>query len=355
MKLSNEIRIIGAGPAGLTAAINLAANNHKVTVFEKNSDVGMRFHNDFQGIENWSTEKDVIDDLRSMSVTIDFLCKPFFAGMFKGPTTSGKVTSEKPLFYLVKRGTDPDSLDQTLKKQALDKGVRIVFNASEPTDSADIIATGPKSPRMIAAGIVFNTNIQDTAFMVLDNAIAPKGYAYLLASDKRASLATVLFEHFSEAGHYLDKAILKFKESIAFEIRDPQKFAGYGNFSLMDSAIQNGKKYIGEAAGFQDFLFGFGIRYAMTSGYLAGKSIIENKDYNHLWKVSFSRQLQTSLSNRTYYELFGNRLYDYLVEGTKRSKNPRMLWNKFYNASLSRKLMFPLTLCRLGRKIKTEK
>jgi flavin-dependent dehydrogenase len=49
-----EIHIAGVGPWGLTAAINLAREGFKSIVYEKYSDVGIRFSGEFQGLENWS-------------------------------------------------------------------------------------------------------------------------------------------------------------------------------------------------------------------------------------------------------------------------------------------------------------
>lgn len=55
---SQKIAIIGAGPAGLSAAYYLATMGYKPTVFEKNKDLGgmMRY-----GIPSYKLEKDVID------------------------------------------------------------------------------------------------------------------------------------------------------------------------------------------------------------------------------------------------------------------------------------------------------
>ncbi len=53
------INVIGAGPAGLVAAINLAKADFAVMLHESAPSVGHRFHGDFQGIENWTTEDDV--------------------------------------------------------------------------------------------------------------------------------------------------------------------------------------------------------------------------------------------------------------------------------------------------------
>ena len=108
--MSDTIQIIGAGPAGLTAAINLAKADRDVVVHEQNSDVGLRFNGDFQGLENWSTREDTIDFLSSVGVSINFLCKPYSElAVF---TPSGRrhlVTFPRPLFYLVERGATETS------------------------------------------------------------------------------------------------------------------------------------------------------------------------------------------------------------------------------------------------------
>jgi len=60
---SRYIKIAGAGPAGLTAAINLAKSGYKVGIFEKNNNAGARFHGDLQGLENWTKEEDALKSL----------------------------------------------------------------------------------------------------------------------------------------------------------------------------------------------------------------------------------------------------------------------------------------------------
>jgi flavin-dependent dehydrogenase len=340
----STIKIIGAGPAGLSAAINLARRKIKVIVYERNSDVGMRFNNDFQGLENWSTEEDVINLLQSMSIDVEFLHKAFYSGFLYGPSINAEIKSVKPFFYLVKRGMDQDSLDHSLKEQAMDLGVRIIFNSNLNEQDGDIIATGPKKGKIFAIGVTFRTNSKDVAIIILDDSIAPKGYAYLLVNDRRATLATVIFEKIKYHNKYLENAIKKFKEIIDFDMSASKQFFGFGSFSIPESAVENNKLYVGEAAGFQDFLFGFGIRYALKSGYLAARSIIDNEDYDKLWKKDFNHQLKTSLSNRKIYTSFGDFGYDYLIKKTKDSRDPRKFWHRLYNQSLSRKIFYPFAL-----------
>ena len=45
------LRIVGAGPAGLTAAIVAARAGRRVIVSERSSKVAHRFYGDFQGLE----------------------------------------------------------------------------------------------------------------------------------------------------------------------------------------------------------------------------------------------------------------------------------------------------------------
>ena len=191
MNNNKMIRIIGAGPAGLCAAIHLAHAGYDVTVFERNRDVGMRFSGDFQGIENWSTTEDFLSSLQRMSIRPDFLCQPYSQGQFfmKGDI-GGIVNSPRPLFYLTLRGPLEGSLDQSLKKQAEEAGVTFLFNQRMNPDQGDIIATGPGRPNTLASGVLFKTDLDDTIMAYLDNRIAPWGYAYLLVRQGQATLAS---------------------------------------------------------------------------------------------------------------------------------------------------------------------
>jgi protoporphyrinogen oxidase len=56
-----HVKILGAGPSGLSAAINLAKNDYKVDIFEKNKDVGGTVKKNLQGLENWSEKIDALE------------------------------------------------------------------------------------------------------------------------------------------------------------------------------------------------------------------------------------------------------------------------------------------------------
>lgn len=110
--------IIGAGPAGLVAAINLAKKGCKVTLHEMKKNSGTRFNGDFQGIDNWSSIEDAREFLESIGVSINFLFSPYKNGdYFDASAKKYRVQTSRPLFYLVERGTNEWSLDQGLKRQ----------------------------------------------------------------------------------------------------------------------------------------------------------------------------------------------------------------------------------------------
>lgn len=188
MNINKTVTIVGAGPGGLTAAINLAQNGYDVNLYEQNDDVGLRFNGDFQGLENWSDDEDTIKILNRIGVKVNFLCHPYFGEdcFFIGPNRKKvKVKTSRPLFYLIERGTGENSLDNGLKRQAEEAGVNILWKhkLDEIKDDYAIAGTGPKAADAIAKGIVFKTSHKNICLGFADNRIAPKAYAYLLVNE----------------------------------------------------------------------------------------------------------------------------------------------------------------------------
>ena len=183
--LDTTIRIAGAGPSGLTAAIVLAHAGHRVDVFERRSECGARFGGDLQGLENWSSPLDVLDELRSLGIPAEFDAAPFSQGIQTDGRKDDHLHFDHPAFYLVKRGNVPGSLDRALARTAVAADVRVHFGHSCPEGTADIVATGPRgrAPFAIDAGIVFETDAPDCAIALLNDNAAPGGYAYLLITN----------------------------------------------------------------------------------------------------------------------------------------------------------------------------
>ena len=105
------------------------------------------------------------------------------------------------------------------------------------------------------------------------------------------------------------------KNLINIDLQQAKEFGGFGNFFL--PSITTGKDnilYVGENAGFQDALWGFGIRHALTSGYLAAESIITGQPYEKLVQEQILPFLETALANRWVYARLGIKGYRFILK-----------------------------------------
>ncbi len=347
-----NIRIAGSGPAGMTAAINLARAGYAVTVYEKHRDSGQRFHGDIQGLENWSVAGDIVEQLEEMGLAINFHCQPFSELKVTNGERDWHFSCKKPAFYLVKRGDIPGSLDQGLKHQAEAAGVTIRYTTQLAAKRADIVATGPRPHHIfaIARGIAFTTTMADQAHGLVNDDAAFKGYSYLLVSGGYGCMCTVLFDRFGEINRCQAATEALFRERLDLDIRDPRPVGGLGSFAASPVYCRERRLRVGEAAGLQDLLWGFGMRSAITSGYLAARSIIDHTDYEAAAHGFFDRRLQASLVNRYLWERFGRDNYARLMDRIAAAPDALEFLHSFHNLNLLQRLLHPLARRFVGRR-----
>ena len=347
-----SIKIIGSGPSGLAAAINLAKAGYEVHVFEKNNDCGLRFHGDLEGLENWSKKEDVLEELGKMNISLNFPYHPFLDVTVANGTRSQEFHFKRPLFYAVKRGVEEGSLDQGFKQQAIDHGVTFHFKTALAEPEGDIIATGPSVKEIFAVdkGIVFQTDYPDTAIGLINDAAAYKGYAYLIVTNGYGCMCTVLFDKFDQVGRCFEETSRVFHDMIGLEVRDGKSVGGVGGFSLRNVFQSDGRLYVGEAAGIQDFLWGFGIRDAIASGYIAARSIIEGRSYEAMAKKYFSRKLRASLVNRYLWDKFIARGYFYILDRVKDVEYGLNFLSHMHKFNLLQQVLYPFALSAMRKK-----
>ena len=303
-----EIKILGAGISGLVAGIILAKNNYQVKIFEKRSRVGSFFKKDVHSLRNYLYDYDVIDEYKRLGIDISNIYPVFKEFRYSPSLKCLEIYSkDKPLFYNFLRGyEDEHSLDNELLKIAKNCGVQIFFNhIIDLGKEINIVATGASSMKIMGYGGHYKKTSNVNAVPIhyfLDNRYAPQGYIYITPFFNEFSLVITTTK--IEDKEQLKKRFNAFLEnnSIIKKNLENAEFKneifGYASFNIFKSAVKANKLYIGEAAGFLDAATGFGTHYAIISGYLAAKTIINNENYNKLWKEYFGKELKARYSKR---------------------------------------------------------
>ena len=349
----DQIEIVGAGPAGLVCAIVLAKANRRVTVREWHKDVGHRFHDDFQGLENWTDAQDVLDELAAVGIAADLDHRGITEGVvFDSRATAHRVHDSKPLFYLLRRGNAVGTLDVALLDQAQAAGVEVRFNDRVTATAGNmILAGGPRRADIIAVGYVFDTAMPDGAWLAFGPELAPKGYAYLLVNEGRGTVASCIFTGFRDQAKHLAATVSYFERHAGLQMQNARGFGGFGNVRLPRTAMQGGNPVIGEHAGFQDALAGFGLRYAMRTGRLAAESLIHGTDYTEAWRQSLEPGLSAGVVNRFMFNRTGARGLDYLI-GKLSANDTRSVLATAYRLSFTKRLVLPLARFRYREPLK---
>jgi flavin-dependent dehydrogenase len=341
---TDRIRIAGAGLSGLSAAICLAQRGHRVEVFEKNAESGQTRHADWDAIENWTTEEDFLECLAGWGIRPTYEYRaPFSFEVYDPRGDCYQVELQRPFFYLLKRGVEHGSIEQALKAQALDYGVMIHYNRASPKDEADIWAAGARSAGFfLGTGITFRTSHPDLVAGLVDTLAAPKAYAYLVIVDGFGTLSVVLTKDFKNARRYLEHCTSEFRRHKSFEMDDVRRTSGFGGLVSAFWQPASTRITVGEAAGLQDFLWGFGIRHAIHSGHLAARAIDENLDYAHLIGREIRPLVRASLINRMLYDRVGNRAYTALIRHFAASRDLSSSIRPWYRGLPLHKIMWPL-------------
>jgi flavin-dependent dehydrogenase len=343
---NTPVPIVGGGLSGLAAALAVVRGGGRARVFERRREVGARFHGDFQGLENWSTKGDVLEEIASLGIELTFEHTPFRECVLFDPDGREHLCrSSEPLWYLVRRGPDNGTLDQALKAQAVAEGVDIEFGQTvEHLPEGGIVAHGPRRADAIAVGYVFPTDLSDGAFGVVSDDLAPGGYAYLLICRGRATLATCMFDAFHQDKQYLERTVQFFEKTVGVTPRDARSFGGFGNMSAEPTVRRGQLLLVGEAAGLQDALFGFGMRYALGSGHFAGRAYVDDDlpGYETAYRRWFRPRIQAATVNRYVYRRAGTSGYRTMVRHVSDAHSPRAWLRRYYNGRWWTSLMYPL-------------
>lgn len=351
-----KVTILGGGLAGLTAAINLKYAGFDVEVHERKRFCGKPTH-DFQFLENWTFKDDALKMARNVNIQTDFYIKPVYSLELISPSLKRcPKKSSQPFMYLLKRGPVDGSIDRALQQQARKAGIPLFFKSKLKAEQADIIATGKRDPTFLATGITFPFDHPDSILILFNDRISFKIYSYFVVNDGVGQIVSINPVGSTAHRVRLDRAVNKFEEILGFKLATiTHRFAAPASLYFLKNARLNKQYYIGEAAGFQDCLAGFGMMYAFKSGYHAADSIIRNDDYQRLWQADMLKPMKVSRTNRLLFERLSNTGYENLVKMLSIRNTAvvklfggddlRDILNKLYNHSLPYAL-WPLIFCK---------
>ena len=307
------VNILGAGPAGICAAINLSRAGEKVKVYEKCASVGMRFRPNLQGLRYLYMPPGKFMRQLGVNAIVEFHC--FARAVIC--TRNRKVDldcsggSQMPF---VLRGNGDGTLDWALFSEAEKLGVEFEFNSRAGDKDANIIATGSKGePDSAALGSVFENSDfpRDCQLVMFDDRHSPRGwYSYILpvGKDEVEFVTCVSKPYIPQIAQLHARAMVERKE-IADVVGGRKKIASFGGSAsahIPKSAFVGGKYFVGEAAGFQDPYMGFGIAYALRSGHLAARAMLNKENYDTLWKKEFGYYLRKDAAYRLVMGLMGD-------------------------------------------------
>jgi len=338
------LRIAGAGPSGLAASIALARAGRRVEVHEAKDDVGKRFIGDLQVIENSSEREPLPDFLRRIGIDVNFYFRPAtWATFFDHRKRSRRIESKQPYGYFIRRGTEDGTLDRGLLAQARALGVEVRFRSRLDPAEADIVATGPASPDGLAKEITFRSDAPEIIDVYFDHHLSPGGYSYLFVLDGVATFGCAIVADFKQIDSYFDRCLAAARLIRPIATDDHLRTGySYMNFHLKEGATLGGARFVGEAAGFQDYLFGLGIRYALTSGNLAARSILEGRSYDQLWSEQLQQKQETSLVNRFLYERGGNMGLSMFVRQAGRASDFHHYLSSWHESRWWKRMLAPM-------------
>jgi flavin-dependent dehydrogenase len=160
-----------------------------------------------------------------------------------------------------------------------------------------------------------------------------------------------MFDDFHNDKEYLARTVQFFEKAVGVSPQNAHAFGGFGHTSS-EPTVRRGKLLlVGEAAGLQDALFGFGMRYALVSGHVAGCAFVD--DDLPAYEAAYRRRLRPSIRaaavNRYLYRRTGSTGYRRLVERVSSARDPRAWLRQYYSGRWWTALMYPLARAEAQR------
>lgn len=340
-----DVIVIGAGPAGNIAALQLSANGHRVAVVDWRHDIGDKLCTGIVGTECVKrfppNDRHILRETRSATIV----------------SPAGKrysITKDKPQALIIDRvayvgamaekaaaaGAEYILGPRVTNIETTDNGAHVTTTAAgNSLLSANLIllTSGFGSPLLKAVGLQnskrneFMSGAQaevlvddvDETEVYLGRDIAPGSFGWLVPLNDSRALAGVV-SHNQLNGH-MDHFLsnLQTQRKVREVIKGPSRWG----VPLKPVPRTYGERVLvaGDAAGLAKPTTGGGIYYALLSGELAAETAVEAhstgdfsagglKQYEKRWKSVFGRELKIGYYARLLYEALGDEQIERLLD-----------------------------------------
>jgi len=348
--MSAPLVVLGAGPAGLAAAITLARAGRTVEVVEQRHDVGGRYTGNLQLLTNYPDERDAREELLALAPGMEIDLWPQDVATLYGP--SGKpvlARSVEPFGYLLQRGPGERMLDGALRRHAERAGVRFRFGERGNPEGAAVVATGGRDVQGVAREWTGPVSLSEGFYVLFDNRYCPGGFGYLLVAGGRGVLGAAVVRRHERIPQAFRATADWFERTLGVPHVESHSTVGAVDLFLARSALgAHGECFVGQAGGFSDFLFGFGIRVGLQSGRLAAESILSGDDFDRRWRAFFGRRFEMGLVNRFLYEKAGHLAYRRFISRAAKTDFRALGW-ELAEPVWWRRLLLPVLRVLWGR------
>ncbi|MBS73570.1 MAG: hypothetical protein CMA91_04895 [Euryarchaeota archaeon] len=341
------VKIMGAGLSGLAAATVLAKAGVEVHVHDSREDSGKRFDGDFQALENWSMDVDFFDQLESWGFDANEFKYTEFkeVDLIHPDDEISKTYSPKVAYRIVERGTSEHTIDQGFKRMAMAAGATLHYKSKVKEEDCHIIACGPKGTSAVAYGEIFKTSHPDHIAFQLNDKLAPGAYSYLIIIDGIGLICTCLWRKQRGTERFLNETIAWYQKHYPDIDMEPiKRVGGKGDFTINKRYFQDNRYYVGESGGLQDFMWGFGMRMAVWSGYLAAQDILGNCNYEKEVRKQLMPYVRTSVANRFLMNRVGDKTFKFMCKSWMKDQKKRqdgLVWiGKLFRPKIYKNILY---------------
>jgi len=344
MSIKCDVLVIGAGPAGLSAALLLSNKEFSTIVLEKNENGGPNF-----------TEYDITEGTRICKILNELDVKPDKIS----PTSEwisqnhSYVLRSKIEDYYFKRGPEKDSLENVLLEKLNENYASVYFKSKvdsiklkekevvEVEADTDIKKIKIKPKYIVVAdgadsdfrrklkvetnkfakfngfGVLIKSNENEIiphAKIYFDEKIAPGGYIYSGSVGKDAFFCIITDDIFNKKKSPKQHLKHFLEQELKGEFTVKNHFTGIGISGIQEVIVGN-VLFIGSAALFCDPFLGYGLNYAIESAYYAVDSIVKNNMETYSkYANEIQEEIKYILFARDIWRKANNDFFDRLVQ-----------------------------------------